>query len=150
MNIVARNRKARHDYHIEETYEAGIVLRGQEVKSVREGGMSIKQGYVSIEGGEAYLFNCHISEYSHSDSRPYDPERPRKLLLHKREIEKLFGLTTRKGYTIVPTKAYFNSDGKLKLQIAVGKGKKKADKREAEKRRIEKREAERAIKDRDY
>ncbi len=149
MKIVANNKKAYFNYHIESTYEAGIVLHGHEVKAVREGKMNIKESYVRMVGSEAFLFGCHISEYSHSDKRPYEPVRNRKLLLNKRELRKLFGLVTQRGYTLVPTKAYFNSRGLLKLEIGVAKGKKTFDKREAQKKRVLDREAHAALKNRD-
>ena len=149
MKITASNKKAYFDYHIESTYEAGIVLLGHEVKSVREGRMNIKESYVRFDGAEAFLYGCHISPYSHGDNRAYEPVRKRKLLLNRQELKKLFGLITLRGYTLVPTKAYFNSRGILKLEVGVAKGKKTVDKREDKKKRILDREAHAALKNRD-
>ncbi len=148
MKTAASNKRAGYDYFIESTYEAGIVLLGHEVKAVREGRMNLKESYVRFDGDEAFLYDCHISPYSHGDKRPYEPVRNRKLLLHRQELKKLFGLVTRQGYTLVPTKAYFNPKGNLKIEIAVAKGKKTIDKREDKKKRILDREAESALKNR--
>ncbi len=135
IKIVAQNRKARHNYIIEDTYEAGIVLLGPEVKSIRDGQINLKDGYVEIRGGEAWLHNVHISPYpfATNTARP-DPLRPRKLLLHKREIRKLQGKVQERGYTLIPLKVYL-SKGKVKVEIGLAKGKKIYDKREAMKRK---------------
>ncbi len=135
IKIIAQNRKARHNYIIEDTYEAGIALLGPEVKSIREGRINLKDGYVEIRGGEAWLQNVHISPYpfATNTARP-DPLRPRKLLLHKREIRRLQGKVQERGYTLVPLKVYL-SKGKVKVEIALAKGKKIYDKREAMRRK---------------
>ena len=127
---VANNKKARHDYFIEEVYEAGIVLTGTEIKSVRGGKVSIKESYAKIENGEMIIYGMNISPYEHGNRFNTDPLRPRKLLLHKREIRKLIGYTTIKGLTIVPLSMYINEEGRAKLEIAVARGKKNYDKRD--------------------
>ena len=127
---IALNRKARHDYFIEEVYEAGIVLTGTEIKSVRGGKVSIKESYAKIENGEMIIYGMNISPYEHGNRFNTDPLRPRKLLLHKREIRKLIGYTTLKGLTIVPLSMYINEEGRAKLEIAVARGKKNYDKRD--------------------
>lgn len=139
--IVANNKKARHDYFIEETYETGIVLTGTEIKSVRQGKVNIKESYAKIENGEMILYGMHISPYDHGNRFNVDPLRPRKLLLHKREIKKLIGYTTLKGMTIVPLRMYINGDGRAKVELAVARGKKDYDKRNA----IAKRDADRRM-----
>ncbi|MFR7991160.1 MAG: SsrA-binding protein SmpB [Anaerovoracaceae bacterium] len=128
--IVANNKKARHDYFIEEVYEAGIVLTGTEIKSVRGGKVSIKESYAKIENGEMIIYGMNISPYEHGNRFNTDPLRPRKLLLHKREIRKLIGYTTLKGLTIVPLSMYINEEGRAKLEIALARGKKNYDKRD--------------------
>ncbi len=148
IKIVCQNRKAYHDYFIEETLEAGIVLLGSEVKSLRLGRANLKDSYARIMGGELFLVNAHISPYSKADGfSQHDPGRTRKLLLHKREIKRLMGKTQERGYTLIPTKIYFK-DGKAKVEIALAKGKTLYDKRETMKRRAAKREIERAFKSR--
>ncbi len=127
---VANNKKARHDYFIEEVYEAGIVLTGTEIKSVRGGKVSIKESYAKIENGEMIIYGMNISPYEHGNRFNTDPLRPRKLLLHKREIRKLIGYTTLKGLTIVSLSMYINEEGRAKLEIAVARGKKNYDKRD--------------------
>ena len=127
---VANNKKARHDYFIEEVYEAGIVLTGTEIKSVRGGKVSIKESYAKIENGEMIIYGMNISPYEHGNRFNTDPLRPRKLLLHKREIRKLIGYTTLKGLTIVPLSMYINEEGRAKLEIALARGKKNYDKRD--------------------
>lgn len=127
---VANNKKACHDYFIEEVYEAGIVLTGTEIKSVRGGKVSIKESYAKIENGEMIIYGMNISPYEHGNRFNTDPLRPRKLLLHKREIRKLIGYTTLKGLTIVPLSMYINEEGRAKLEIAVARGKKNYDKRD--------------------
>lgn len=128
--LVANNKKARHDYFIEEVYEAGIVLTGTEIKSVRKGKANIKESYAKIENGELVLIGMHISPYEEGNIFNVDPLRIRKLLLHKQEIRELIGYTTLKGLTLVPLTMYINEDGFAKLEIAVAKGKKNYDKRE--------------------
>jgi SsrA-binding protein len=128
--IICQNRKARHDYFIDEVLEAGIVLLGPEVKSLREGRGNLVDSYARVKSGEVFLYNMHITPYSHSHHMRLDPVRPRKLLLNKREIKRLIGKTEEKGYTLIPTKVYFTS-GKVKVEIALAKGKRKYDKRKA-------------------
>lgn len=133
---VADNRRARHDYTIEEKFEAGIALVGTEVKSLRMGQCTIKESHVGPKAGEIWIFNLHIPEYSQAGPKmQHNPKRPRKLLLHKREMNKLLGAVQREGYTIVPLKLYFNSRGLAKIEIALAKGKKQYDKRETIKKR---------------
>lgn len=127
--VVANNKKARHDYFIEETYEAGIALTGTEVKSIRMGRINLKDSYAEVSGGEIFIHNMHISPYEKGNIFNVDPVRSRKLLLHKREINKLLGYTTQQGLTIVPLKVYINERGLVKLELAVAKGKKLYDKR---------------------
>ncbi len=129
MKIVANNKKARHDYFIEETYEAGICLTGTEIKSVRQGKVSIKESYGKLEDEEMMLYGMNISPYEQGNRFNADPLRPRKLLLHKREIRKLIGYTTQKGLTLVPLRMYINDRGLAKVEIAVARGKKLYDKR---------------------
>ncbi len=139
--LVANNKKARHDYFIEEVYEAGIVLTGTEIKSIRAGKVSIKESYAKIENGEMIVYGMNISPYEQGNRFNVDPLRPRKLLLHKQEIRKLIGYTTLKGLTIVPLTVYINEDGRAKMEIAVARGKKLYDKRDD----IAKRDAERRM-----
>src|SRR6056297_3211924 len=122
-DIVARNRRAKHFYEIEDTYEAGIVLVGSEVKSARAGKISIKESYAKFFDTDLYLVNSHISSYKNTANFGHDERRMRKLLLHKSQIEKLYGKVTQKGYTIIPLKAYFNESNILKVEIALAKGK---------------------------
>lgn len=141
IKIVATNRKAQHDYFLEETYEAGIVLQGSEIKSVRAGQVSLKEAFVRIDDNlEAWLVNAHIAPYDAASHFNHDPRRPRKLLLHKHEILRLWNQVREKGVTIVPTKMYLK-DGWAKVEIAVARGKKKYDKR----REIARRDMEREI-----
>lgn len=128
--MVANNKKARHDYFIEETYEAGIVLTGTEIKSVRAGKVSIKESYAKIENGEMIVYGMNISPYEQGNRFNVDPLRPRKLLLHKQEIRKLIGYTTIKGLTLIPLNMYINEDGRAKMLLAVARGKKNYDKRD--------------------
>ncbi len=145
--IICQNRKARHEYHIEDTYEAGMVLLGPEVKSIREGRINLKDGYVEIKDNEAWLQNVHISPYSFAtNTSRLDPLRPRKLLLHKRQIKKLTGKIKERGYTLIPLKVYFSNGRKAKVEIALAKGKKIYDKREALKRKTMDREFEKRFK----
>lgn len=131
-NVITQNRKARHNYEILDTYEAGIVLQGSEVKALREGRGNLDECYAVITGNEAFLLNCHIGEYSHAGTITHDPRRSRKLLLHKGEIEQLKQNRDREGLTLVPLKMYWKK-GNVKVLIAVAKGKKKHDKRHSQK-----------------
>jgi SsrA-binding protein len=140
IKIVAENKKVRFDYHIIETYEAGLVLQGSEVKSLRDGSVNLKDSYISFQGQEAFLQKAHISIYNASSYNNHHPERLRKLLLHKAELNKIHGKIKEKGLTCVPLKVYFK-DGKAKLEIALVKGKTKGDKRDT----ITKRDASREI-----
>lgn len=133
--LVAENRKARFNYDIEEKIEAGIMLTGSEVKSLRSGKANIAESYASEEGGELYLINAHIAEYAQAGRAQHSPTRPRKLLLHRREMSRLAGAIQRQGMTLVPLKLYFNARGIAKVQLGLGKGKKLHDKRETEKKR---------------
>ena len=142
--VVASNRRARHDYTIEDTIEAGLVLTGTEVKSLRQGRASLVDGYAYIDGGEAYLDAVHIPEYNQGTWTNHPPRRTRKLLLHKQQILKLASRVKEGGYTLVPLSLYF-SDGKAKVELAVAKGKREYDKRHALRERQDRREAERAI-----
>jgi SsrA-binding protein len=146
--IVCQNRKAFHDYFIEETYEAGLVLVGTEVKSLRLGKAHLKESYARIKGEEVFLINTHISPYAQADrfTQP-EPTRTRKLLLHKKEIKKLIGKTREKGYTLIPTKIYLK-DGKAKVAIGLARGKRQYDKREAIKKKTIAREMAKAVKGR--
>ena len=146
--VVCQNKKAYHDYFIEESVEAGIVLVGTEVKSLRLGQANLKDSYATVRGSELFLVNTHISPYKQADkfSQP-EPDRTRKLLLHKEEINKLIGKTKQKGYTLIPTKIYFKN-GKAKVEIALAKGKKLYDKRETIKKKTVEREMEKAVKGR--
>lgn len=146
--IVANNKKAYHDYFIEETYEAGIVLTGTEIKSVRKGKVSIKESYAKIYNGEMMLLGMNISPYEQGNRYNVDPLRDRKLLLHKQEIRKLIGYTTMKGLTIVPLKMYINEEGRAKVEIGVARGKKNYDKREDIARRDAQRDMDRKMKGR--
>jgi len=132
---VAVNRRAFHDYFIDEHYEAGIVLTGTEVKSVRAGHVNLREAFARITDREVYLYNAHISPYDHGNRFNHEPKRPRKLLLHKKQINRLMGAVDREGMTLIPLKLYFNERGRAKLLLAVAKGKKLHDKRESEKKR---------------
>jgi SsrA-binding protein len=145
--VVATNREAYHNYHILETHECGIALTGTEVKSIREGRCNLKDSYGLIRRGEAWLLNVHISPYSHGNRENHEPKRERKLLLHRREIDKLASKAQEKGLTLVPTRMYFK-DGRVKVELAVAKGKKLYDKRETERRREADREARAMMKER--
>ncbi len=145
---VANNKKARHDYFIEETYEAGIVLTGTEIKSVRQGKVSIKESYAKVTHGEVMLYGMNISPYEQGNRYNVDPLRPRKLLLHKQEIRKIVNALTMKGLTLVPLSMYINEDGRAKVEIAVARGKKNYDKREDIARRDAKRDIDRRMKER--
>jgi SsrA-binding protein len=145
--VIAQNKKAYHDYFIEETYEAGIVLQGTEIKSVRAGRVNLKDSYAQIKNGEVFLIGMHISPYEQGNRYNHDPERTRKLLLHNKEISKLIGDTKEAGYSIVPLKLYLKN-GFAKVLIGLAKGKKKYDKREDMKQKEAKREIERAFRER--
>lgn len=148
IDIVCQNRKAYHDYFIEETFEAGIILTGTEVKSLRAGKANLKDSYARVTDSEVFLVKTHISAYTKADSfRQDDPERTRKLLLHKKEIIRLIGKTREKGYTLVPTKIYFK-DGKAKVEIGLAKGKAFYDKRDTIKKKDVQREMQQTIKNR--
>lgn len=144
QQVVATNRKARHDYHIEDVYEAGIALTGTEVKSLRAGRASLVDGYATIERGEAWLENVHIPEYTQGTWTNHATRRRRKLLLNRNEIDKLTGKIKESGFTLVPLSIYFK-DGRAKIEIALAKGKKDYDKRQALKEQQDKREAARAM-----
>lgn len=147
MKIVAQNKKAFHDYAIEETIEAGMVLTGTEVKSLRDGKANLKDSYVIMKDGEALLLNCHISPYSHGNIMNHEPLRTRKLLLHKKEIAKLQGKAAQKGYSLIPLKIYFKGSH-AKVEIGLARGKKQYEKRETIKKKEADREIERAMKSR--
>jgi SsrA-binding protein len=145
--VVADNRKARFNYAIEETYEAGIALSGTEVKSLREGKATIGEAYAGPSGEEMFLFNAYIPEYLQANRFNHETRRPRRLLLHKRQINKLIGATQREGYTVIPLKIYFNDRGRAKVELGLGRGKKLHDKREAEKERSWNREKARLMRE---
>jgi len=145
--VIATNRDAYHNYFILETFEAGIQLTGTEVKAARAGKVTLKDGYVRVADGEAWLLNVYISPYSHGNRQNHEPDRDRRLLLHKREIERLFSKIREKGVTLIPTKFYFKGN-LIKCEIALARGKKLYDKRETEARRDQEREARAALKDR--
>lgn len=147
MKIVTENRKARHDYIIEETFETGIELRGTEVKSMRAGRANMKDSFAIIENGELYLYGMHISPYEQGNIFNVDPLRTRRLLMHKQEIHRLLGKTKEQGLTLVPLKAYFKGD-KIKIELALAKGKKLYDKRDAAAEKSAKREIDRVLKER--
>ena len=145
IKIIAENRKARHDYHIDEEFEAGMVLKGTEVKSLRQGRAILKDAYARIKNGEVFIHQMHISPYPFAYYDNHDPLRPRKLLLHKREIKRLYGKANEKGLTLIPLKMYFKN-GKAKISIALARGKRQYDKRDSIRRREEQREMERTRK----
>jgi SsrA-binding protein len=149
FKVVATNRKARHDYFLSDTYEAGIVLQGSEIKSIRAGQISIKEAYVLIEDQEAWLINAYIAPYKQASYLGHEPRRKRKLLLHRREISRLWSAIRRKGITIVPTRVYLKN-GRAKVEIAVGQGKKQYDKRQAIAKRDAQREMDRNLRRQDY
>ena len=146
MKIVCTNRKAYHNYHIEENIEAGISLYGTEIKSLRHGKANLADSYATIKDGEAFLLNAHISPYSHGNIQNHDPLRTRKLLLHKKEISKLQGKLTNKGYTLVALKIYFTEKGIAKVELGLARGKRQYEKKEAIKEREVRRELEKAMK----
>ena len=143
--VLCQNRKARHEYEIEETYEAGIALVGTEVKSIRSGRANLQDSYVRIEGGEAFLLNCHISPYDAASRFNHDPLRRRKLLLHKQEISRLSGKVQEKGLTLIPLSFYLKG-GRVKVELALARGKKLYDRREELRRRAMEREVAQALK----
>jgi SsrA-binding protein len=143
--LIASNRKAFHDYFIQDRFEAGIALLGTEVKSIREGRINLKDSYAGVKDGEAFLLNCHISPYSHGNRENHDPTRTRKLLLHSNEIRKLIGKTQEKGLTLVPLRVYLVR-GRIKVELGVARGKKEYDKRETERRKEVDRETRAAMK----
>lgn len=145
--VVAQNKKANHDYFIEETYEAGMVLQGTEIKAIRAGRINLKDSYARIQNGEIYLLNAHVSPYEQGNRYNHDPLRQRKLLLHKKEIDKLLGETKEAGFALVPLKVYLKN-GYAKILIGLGKGKKNYDKREDLKKKEAKRDIERAFRER--
>ena len=145
--VVSENRKARHNYSIEEVIEAGLVLTGSEVKSLRAGRANIADAYASAERGALYLINAHITEYAQSGRATHDPTRPRKLLVHRRELDRLMGAIQREGMTVVPLKLYFNARGIAKVELGLAKGKKLHDKRETEKKRDWERQKGRLMRD---
>jgi len=145
--LIADNRKAFHDYHILETFEAGVALLGTEVKGIREGRANLRDSYAQVDRGEVWLHNVHINPYSHRGYVDHDPKRKRRLLLHKYEIRKLIGKTVEKGLTLVPTRLYFKN-GRVKVSIALAKGKQAHDKRDAIRQREVDRETRAAVKER--
>ena len=147
QSSIAENRKAFHDYHLIETFEAGIVLLGTEVKSIREGRVNLRDSYARVEDGEVFLYNVNISPYSHRGYADHEPLRRRKLLLHRDEIRKLIGKTVEKGMTLVPVRLYYKN-GRVKVAVSLAKGKKEYDKRETIKKRETDRETRAAIKER--
>ena len=133
--FAALNRRARHDYLIEDTLEAGLVLHGTEVKSLRQGGASIAEAYADVQAGELFLVNANIPEYKASAHFNHQPRRPRKLLLHRKQVDRLLGAVKREGVTIVPLALYFNERGRAKIELGLARGKRKADRRQAERDR---------------
>ena len=144
--VLVTNRKAYHDYFIEEKFEAGIMLQGTEVKSLREGRVNLQDSYASVKGDEVFLHHCHISPYSHGNIMNHEPLRTRKLLLHRKEIDKLLGKTKQQGLTLIPLRIYFSKRGLAKVELGLAKGKKQHDRRETIKAREASREVERAMK----
>ncbi|MHB8470602.1 MAG: SsrA-binding protein SmpB [Gaiellaceae bacterium] len=143
--LVADNRRARHDYHLLDTYEAGLVLTGTEVKALREGKATLQQAYADVREGEAWLVGLHVPEYAQGNQANHEPDRPRKLLLHRREIDQLYARVREKGLTVVPTRLYFK-DGRVKVEIALARGKELHDKRRAIADRDAKRQIDRELK----
>jgi SsrA-binding protein len=145
QSSIAENRKAFHDFHLMDTFEAGLVLLGTEVKAIREGRVNLRDSFARVEGGEVFIYNVHISPYSHRGYADHEPLRRRKLLLHRSEIRKLIGKTVEKGMTLVPTRLYFK-DGRVKVAVSLAKGKKDYDKRETIRKRETDRETRAAVK----
>jgi SsrA-binding protein len=146
VKVVANNRKAFHEYEFHDTFEAGLVLLGTEIKSIRARQVSLQEGYVQIENGEAWLINVHIAQYEPASRQNHDPKRKRKLLLHRRELDRLASRVQEKGYTIIPTRLYLK-DGRAKIEIGLARGKRQYDKREAIARRDSQRQVDRALKE---
>lgn len=149
VKVIATNRKARHNYYLSDTYEAGISLKGSEIKSIRAGQISIKEAYVQIENFEAWLMNAHIAPYEQASYLGHEPRRKRKLLLHRKEINRLWDQVRKKGATIVPTQVYLKN-GRAKIEIALGRGKKQYDKRQEIAKRDAQRDMDRNLRRRDY
>ena len=147
QKVVAENRRARFDYHIDDTFEAGIALVGTEVKALRGGQGSIAESYAEVRGGQVWLINANIPEFSHGNRNNHEPKRPRKLLLHEREISRMTGAVERKGMTLVPLSAYFNGRGRAKIELALAKGKQAHDKRASIKDRDWKRDKARVLRE---
>src|ERR671932_496360 len=145
--LIVDNRRARHDYHLSDRVEAGLVLTGTEVKSLRDGRASLQQAYAEVRGGEAWLVGAHISVYDQGNRENQDPDRDRKLLLHRKELDSLYGKVRERGFTLVPTKLYFR-DGRAKIELALARGKETRDKRRDIARRDAQRDIERALKSR--
>jgi SsrA-binding protein len=146
VKVVSTNRKAFHEYFISDTFEAGLALVGSEIKSIRAGRVSLQDGYVSFEQGEAWLVNAHIAQYDPASRQNHDPKRRRKLLLHRREIDRLAAKVQEKGFTVIPTRLYLK-DGRAKVEIGLAKGKRLYDKREAIAKRDSQRQVDRALKE---
>ncbi len=146
IKVIAENRKARHDFHIEETFEAGIVLTGTEIKSVRAGRVQLRDSHALVQKGEVFLYNVHIAPYEHGNRYNHDPDRPRKLLLHRRQIDYLAGKVRLRGFTLVPLKIYLRR-GKAKVELALARGKRLHDRREAIAEREARRRIDRALKE---
>lgn len=146
IKIVCQNKQARRNFFIDDTYEAGMVLVGTEVKALREGRANLTDSYAAVKDDEVFLHDMHISPYSHGNRYNHEPRRKRKLLLHRREIRRIYGKTRERGFTLIPLKVYFKN-GKAKVEIGIGKGKKLYDKREDLKRRDDKRDMERALRE---
>ena len=146
IKTLAENRKARHDYHIEEKFEAGLALLGSEVKSIREGRANLRDSFARLRGGELYLENLHIAPYSHGGAFNHEPLRERKVLMHKQEIQRLTGKIAEKGYTLVPLSLYLNERGKIKVELGLARGKAKADRRRDIMEREARRDMERMMK----
>ena len=149
IKVVARNKKAKHDYHLLDRFEAGLVLQGSEIKSLRAGQISIKQAYVRVDGEEAWLMDAHVAPYEQASRFGHEPTRPRKLLLHKREIIRLYDEVRLKGTTIIPTQVYLR-DGRAKIEIAIARGKKLYDKRQSIAQRDAQRQVERELRHSGY
>ncbi len=147
QKLIAENRRARYDYFLEETFEAGLQLTGTEVKALREGRANIAESYASVEGDELALINAYIPEYGPANRFNHEPRRPRKLLLHRKQINKLIGAVQREGRTLIPTRLYFNDKGRAKLELALAKGKKTQDKRETAAERDWKRDQARLLRE---
>ncbi len=145
--VLSFNRQAAHNYHLEDRFEAGIALTGTEVKSARDGRINLRDAYANVKNNEVWLLNSHISPYSHGNIYNHDPLRERKLLLHRDEIRRLIGKVRERGYTLIPTKMYLKT-GRIKVEVALAKGKKDYDKRETERRREQEKEARAAVRER--